>query len=101
MINFKKNIIIIFSIGISSVQNIAFASVETFIEGWYFGSLDAICMTYQFGEVSEKLARDHFELIFEMINDDDKLSKETKDRLYGYTYSNSENDKDCEKFLPY
>ena len=75
MINFKKNIIIIFSIGISSVQNVAFASVETFIEGWYFGSLDAICMTYQFGEVSERLAIDHFKRIFNMIEKDKKLNK--------------------------
>ena len=99
MINFKKNIIIIFSIGISSVQNVAFASVETFIEGWYFGSLDAICMTYQFGEVSERLAIDHFKRIFNMIEKDKKLDKKTKDKFY--SYGNSENLKDCKKFLPY
>ena len=100
MINFKKGIIIL-SVGISSIQNIAFASVEYFTEGWFFGSLDAICTNYQFGDVSEKLAKEHFEMMFKLIDDDDELSKEAKDRLYGYTYSDSENDKDCEKFLPY
>ena len=96
MINLQKGIFI-FSVGISSVQNIAFASVESFTEGWYFGSLDAICINYQVGEVSENLAKDHFKLMFKMI-DDDELSKESKDRLY--RYGESENDKDCEKFVP-
>ena len=97
MINFKK--IIIFSIGISSIQNVAFASVETFLEGWYFGSLDAICLTYQFGEVSESLAIAHFKRIFNMIEKDTKLSKKTKDKFY--IYGNGKYDEDCKKFLPY
>ena len=99
MINFKKNIIIIFSIGISSIQNVAFASVETFLEGWYFGSLDAICLTYQFGEVTESLAIAHFKRIFNMIEKDTKLSKKTKDKFY--RYGNGKHDEDCKKFLPY
>ena len=98
MRNLKKGIII-FSMGISSIEQITFASVESFTEGWYFGSLDAICINYQVGEVSEKLARDHFKLMFSMIEDDDQLSKNSKDRLY--KYGDSENVKDCEKFLTY
>ena len=98
MINFKKGIIL-FSIGISSIQNVAFASVESFTEGWFFGNLDGICINYQAGEVSEKLARNHFKLVFNMIDDNTILSKETKDKLY--RYSDSENVKDCRQFMPY
>ena len=56
-------------------------------------------MTYQFGEVSERLAIDHFKRIFNMIEKDKKLDKKTKDKFY--SYGNSENLKDCKKFLPY
>ena len=98
MINLKKDIII-FSIGLSSIQNVAFASVDSFTEGWYFGNLDAICIHYQFGEVSENLARVHFKRIFELIDNDTNLSKKAKDQFY--RYGNGENDKDCKKFLPY
>ena len=98
MINFKKNIII-FSIGISSIQNVTFASTETFLEGWYFGILDGTCIHYQYGEVSEEFARDHFKRVFKMIDKDTKLSKNTKDKFY--RYGDGENDRVCKKFITY
>ena len=98
MINFKKHIII-FSIGISSIQNVAFASVESFRYGWFLGNLDAICLYYQKGRVSEKFAKDHFQLVFKIIENTKDLSKNNKDELY--RYGESEKVKDCEKFIPY
>ena len=98
MINFKKYIII-FSIGISSIQNVAFASVESFRYGWFIGNLDAICLYYQKGRVSEKFARDHFKLVFNIIANNKDLSKRNKDELY--RYGDNEKVKVCEKFIPY
>ena len=98
MINFNK-FIIIFSIGISSIQNVAFASVENFRYGWFIGNLDAICLYYQKGKVSEQFARDHFKLVFNIIDKNQDLSENTKDELY--RYGDSEKVKVCEKFIPY
>ena len=98
MINFNKYIII-FSIGISSIQNVAFASVENFSYGWFIGNLDAICLYYQKGRVSEQFARDHFKLVFNIIDNNKNLSKNSKDELY--RYGDNEKVKVCEKFIPY
>ena len=98
MINFKKYIII-FSIGISSIQNVAFASLESFRYGWFLGNLDAICLYYQKGMVSEKFARNHFKLVFNIIANNKDLSKKNKDELY--RYGDSKKVKVCEKFIPY
>ena len=98
MVNFNKYIII-FSIGISSIQNVAFASVENFSYGWFIGNLDAICLYYQKGRVSEQFAKDHFKLVFNIIDTNKDLSKKYKDKLY--RYSDSEKVKACEKFIPY
>ena len=98
MINLKKYIII-FSLGISSIQNVALASVESFRYGWFIGNLDAICLYYQKGRVSEKFARDHFKLVFNIIANNKDLSKKDKDALY--RYGDSEKVKVCEKFIPY
>ena len=73
--------------------------METFIERWYFGNLDGICINYQYGNVSDKSARDFFKKIFNMIDNDTNLSKKTKDKFY--KCGDGENNKDCEKFLPY
>jgi len=96
--NLKQHVFI-FVLGISSIQNITFASVESFRYGWFIGNLDAICLYYQKGRVSEKFARDHFKLVFNIIDNNKDLSRGEKYELY--RYGDNEKVKACKKFIPF
>ena len=96
MIVLKRSNILLLSIGIAFIPDVSLAMSKDLMYGWHMGQLDAICMSYKFGKVDEKWAYDYFKGLYPWV--EKNVSKEYLKEFY--SYGNTEDTKECKKFVP-
>ena len=96
MIVLKRSNILLLSIGIAFIPDVSLAMSKDFMFGWHIGQLDAICGSYKVGKVDEKWAYDYFKGLYPWV--EKNVSKEYLKEFY--SYGNTEDTKQCKKFVP-